>query len=111
MTILISRTLNYINSNFLSGDISLEKVAKVCGISKTHMSEIFHRYIGMTYKSYLLNLRLDYATKLLLSNQLSVTEISYTVGSNSTSSFLRAFKEKYGMSPKRYAEHIKSYAN
>lgn len=103
----ILEAIRYINGNFLS-DISLEKVAEHCGLSKTHFSESFHHYTGVGYRKYVTDLRLDYASKLLLSNQFTITEISYMSGYDNISSFFRAFKSKYQMSPKKYIQLMKT---
>lgn len=95
--------LSYINANFLS-DISLNDAACSCGLSKNHFSEIFHKYIGVTFKQYIINLRLEYAAKLIAVTRLPIHEIAYMAGYNSLPNFLRSFRQKYGVSPKKYAE-------
>ena len=101
----ILKAINYINLNFMS-EISQDDVAKHCGISKNHFSGMFHKYMGVSYKNYIMDKKLEYAARLILSDELSVTEIAYMVGYNNVSSFQRSFKAKYNVSPKKYADLI-----
>ena len=54
---------------------------------------------GTSPMSYLAKLRLDYAQKMLLSTKLTVTEICFASGFTSLSNFLKAFKNRFGVSP------------
>jgi len=58
--------------------------------------------MNTTFKEYLTSLRLDYAAKLLIISDFSSTEICYTSGFNDFSSFSRAFKKKFFISPSEY---------
>lgn len=47
---------------------------------------------------------MDYALKQICSTETSITDICFSCGYNSFSNFLRSFKKRYGMSPKKYRE-------
>lgn len=55
---------------------------------------MFRKYTGKTYSEYLTELKLDYSKKLLLTTDLSITDICFSSGFSSVSNFLKAFKQK-----------------
>ena len=94
----IHKVLMFIHHHFRD-DPSLEDAAFVAGLNPGYFSSYFHQFTGKTYKKYLTELKMNYAKKLLLSGNLSVTEICYNSGYNTLSHFLREFKKFYGITP------------
>jgi AraC-like DNA-binding protein len=68
----------------------------------SRLSHLFKREIGSNVKNYRLDCRLQIAVALLLSTDTPVKEIAYTAGYHHTSSFVRAFKTRFGFSPACY---------
>lgn len=99
--ISIQKAVYHVMSNFKK-DITLESTAKAVYISPGHLSKEFHKNIGITFKDFLTNLRLDYSCQLLLYSNESITNIAFYCGFNSVSYFLRVFKKKYEISPLKY---------
>lgn len=91
----------FIQLNFQQ-QITLEEISDYVGLNKTYLSECFHRDIGITIKNYITNIRLDYASKMLMFSKNSVTDICFESGYNDFSSFSRAFKKRFGTSPRNY---------
>ena len=60
---------------------------------------MFKDAFGMTFRDYVVRLRLKEAGRLLQNPQASVTEVAYTVGFNDISYFSRMFKRHFGVSP------------
>lgn len=97
----IQSAIDYIYNN--SGrDISLPEVAEHISLSPNHFGHLFLKSVGLTFSSFLLQLRLENSKSLLLENHLSLNEICKAVGFNSTSYFIKKFKEHYGTTPKNY---------
>lgn len=90
--------LNVLHSSFRE-DPDLKEIAQISGYSLNYFCNAFKKATGKTYKEYLNGLKLDYAKKLLLSADVSVTEVCFASGFNSLSHFLREFKKYHGMSP------------
>lgn len=86
-------TLNYINN------ISSCDIAKHLNISPSYFSALFRKLTGDTVTEYITKLRLDKANSMLLMGNFSVSEVCFDCGFNSLSNFLRAYKQKYGVSP------------
>ena len=95
----LRKTLTYLHGHFRE-DPPMAQTAQRCGFNPSYFSALFHRETGRTYKEYLSALKLDYARKLLLASDLSVTEVCYACGFHSLSHFLREYKQKFGASPR-----------
>lgn len=94
----VQRALSYLHSHFRQNP-SLSEIAAIAQYTPNYFCSIFRKNTGKTYNHYLNDLKLDFAKQLLLSSNLSVTEICYTSGFTSLSHFLRLFKATYQISP------------
>lgn len=83
-------------------DITLDSVSHQFGFSKYHFSRLFKAYIGETFYRYLNGIRMSTAQTMLTQPDTSVTDIAYSVGYSSMSSFIRMFKDFYGCTPSQY---------
>ena len=99
----VQNTIIYTLANF-RGDISSRSAAEAVGLNPSYFSHLFKTETGMTYNSYLREKRLEYAANLLMLGDYGVSEVCFECGFNSASNFLKAFKEKYGVSPQNYKQ-------
>lgn len=90
----------YIEENYKDG--SLTDAAKQLHYDFYWLSHEIKNRTGMTYTDHLQKKRLSQAAFLLKTTSLSVEEIAAAVGYENKSYFHRIFKEKYGISPKKY---------
>lgn len=95
----MQEALLYMHGHFRE-DPAMTFVAELFGFNPNYFSARFHYFTGKTFKQYLNLLKLDYAKKLILSGDLSITEIGYASGFSSLANFLRCFKTHFGISPK-----------
>ena len=72
--------------------LTLEEIASRAGFSKFHFSRLFKQFTSTTFYTFLNQKRVAYAENLLIDPSLSITEIAYQSGFNSSSSFGRTFK-------------------
>lgn len=98
------RALIYLNEHFAES-ITLDELAAHLNISKYHLSRSFPERIGCGLNDYVNSLRADHAAMLLASTKISVTQVGFDSGFESSSTFFRAFKKQYGVSPKQYRDH------
>lgn len=94
----VLKAIWYINSNFKK-DITLDDVANYVGITSSSLGKKFTKYCNISYKEYLINIRLQYAKSLIIHTNETLTNIAYYSGFNSLSYFQKVFSNKYGISP------------
>lgn len=97
----VQKAINFINEN-LSDDISVHTIAKGIGVSKNVIYRRFHSFFNCTVSEYINSLRVERACDLLLKSDMSVEEISRTIGFTSASYFSKTFKRQKGLSPFKY---------
>ena len=100
----ITEVLTYINQH-LSEDLSISSLASRCFLSKYHLMRKFKAYTGYTLHQYILQKRL-YMAKSMLSKGETMINISQRAGFNDYSTFVRAFKKEFGLSPRDYAKEF-----
>ncbi len=97
----ISQAIGFININFRD-EITLNIIREKFNISPAYFSREFKRRTGMCFNDYLAEKRFDYAKKLLR-NGNRVIDACYESGFGTVRNFSRRFKEKYGITPKEFA--------
>jgi len=78
------------------------ELAELAGQSASAFSRYFRRHTGVPFVQYVNRLRINLACQLLMSDELSVTDICYQVGFNNLSNFNRQFLLLKQMSPTRW---------
>ena len=101
----LSKITTYIKENYRE-NITLESVASVFGFTPTYLSRIFQKYANINYKSYLLNIRVEYGYKQLCNTDAAIGEIAANNGFPDSRSFAKAFIKRYGMLPSEYRNNI-----
>ncbi len=101
----ISKACKYIEEN-ISRKICLSEVAKLVNMSDSAFSHFFKKKTGISFITYLNNLRVAKACDLLASTSLSASEICYDCGFNNKSNFIRIFTKRKNMTPIEYRNHI-----
>ena len=96
------RIVSYIGENFRDPDLSLEKMAADFDMSYHHLSRLFNECMQMNFASYLAGLRLEYASELLKTSQLSVEQVAQQTGFLQSGTLIRVFKKYYGVTPGKY---------
>ena len=87
----------------LDGDLSLEALASVAGFSEYHFHRIFSAVVGETLNDFVARVRVERAAALMLTSpQMSVLDAALSCGYQSASGFSRAFKRRFGFSPRRW---------
>jgi len=82
-------------------NVSLEKLAKIAGLSPFHLSRVFTKEKGVPPHVYQLNIRLKKATDLLALGR-TIAETALDTGFYDQSHFQKAFKKKFGVTPRQY---------
>jgi transcriptional regulator GlxA family with amidase domain len=86
----------------LEGNISIEALATVAGLSKYYFARAFKQSEGITPHDYVMQCRVRRAQELLAGTDLPISEIAVAVGFSDQSHCARRFREHIGLTPSRY---------
>ena len=98
---LIERAKKIIINSY-NKPLDLKKLARNLGVSNNHLARLFKHYYGMTISEYIIELRMEEATRLLTHTDMEITEVALQAGVKSMSNFYKIFKERNGLTPKEY---------
>jgi AraC family transcriptional regulator len=88
---------------YIDTDINLDMLSRDLHISKFHMHRIFKDEFGKNIYESIKSIRLQKASNLLITNKYStITDIASMCGYSSQSSFIRAFRQRFNMTPKQW---------
>lgn len=87
--------------NRFKENITARDVADECLINEDYLNLIFKKEINLTVTDYIRKKRLHYASVLLKSSDLSVSEIAFNSGFGSIQTFNRLYKKCYGVAPSK----------
>lgn len=97
----LKNALKYIDENYTK-EIDIKELAKQEHISYTYFRTIFKKKTGTSPNQYIITIRLRNASLLLKQTELSIKEISESVGFADQMYFSRIFKKRFGMTPKEF---------
>ncbi len=97
----ISNDIMFYIYTHIDTDINLDELARDLGIDRFYMQKTFKEIFGRNIYESIKSIRLQKASNLLLTNRYStVSEIANACGYASQTSFIRAFRARFGMTPK-----------
>ena len=102
---LYTQLRNYINTHIYSLK-NLNDLSDIFNYNYSYLSALFKELNGDTILAYYQKKRLNAAQLLIMERKLKINEISELLNYSSPSSFSRAFKEMYNISPKQYAKKL-----
>jgi len=103
----MQKALQYILQNFQK-DASIKGVLEFTKMSNTAFCKAFKISYRMTFKEYLLSIRIGYACNLLTDENLNISEIAYSSGFENISNFNRQFKKIKEVTPSQF---LKQHSN
>lgn len=98
---LLREILNYVQSNFRE-ECTLSSLAAQIKYDMTYLSKFFKGAVGISFTSYVNQVRISHACYLLLNTDLTVLQISHECGSISLRTFNRNFLSQMGCTPSEY---------
>lgn len=93
--------LHYIKQHYQE-KVSANAAAESCGLTRFEFSRKFRAAFGMTFRDYLLRVRITEARRLLTEGERSVTDVAYSVGFNDGSHFAQMFRRYTNVLPSEY---------
>lgn len=100
----VQKVKNFINEHY-KDEIRLNTLADLAGMSASAFSRFFKLHTGRNLSEYIIDLRLGYASRMLVDSTDSIAEIGYGCGFNNLSNFNRIFKKRKGCSPSEFREN------
>ena len=99
----IQKSVNFIEEN-LGSDIQVEKLAGVANLSLFYFQRLFSRLVKKPVREYIKLRRLARACEPLCNKQNRILDVALEYGFGSHETFMRAFKETYGITPAQYRD-------
>ena len=96
----------YIDEHYLD-EISLRTIAQNLHISEYYLSHTFKKFLGYSPMQYVIRQRIKEAQNLLISTDLTITEIAFHCGYNNSNYFQSVFNNIVGMPPGKYRKSWK----
>lgn len=100
---MIQSSLLFIEEN-IADNLSLKDISDVFNVSSFHFSRIFAFMVGESYRHYVIKRKLSHSLDMLEKKE-SIIKTAYSYGFDYPESYTRAFKQVYGLSPKKYQTH------
>ena len=97
----LQKVHDFVINNF-DKQIKLKDIAAIANMTNHSFCKYFLRHTQKTFITFLTELRICHAKKLLIENDSSISQISYDSGFNNLSNFNRRFKELTKMTPKEF---------
>lgn len=101
----ISKALQYIEMNY-SRKLTVSMIADWVGLNRSYLNSIFKEELGKSLQQYLIEFRILKACELLESENLSIGDVSRSVGYTDQLLFSKVFKRLHGVTPSEYRKNI-----
>lgn len=106
----LKRVLQFVSQNFMS-TITLDEVADHANMNRSALCRYFKERVGKTLTSYVNEVRIGYACKLIIDQGFSISQVAYESGYRSLSHFNHIFKQIVGCAPSEYRKNIMQNSN
>lgn len=102
----ISKLVDVIHVQMAKDDIDMEHVAAALSLSRKQLRTRVMAITGMTPVAYVLQVRLNYARRMIAADNTSLTEIASKCGFQNLSHFSKVFKQQFGVSPLQFRKNM-----
>ncbi len=110
-TRLINKTEDYIEHN-LDKKITLKELAENGHLSEYHFHRLFRKFSSETLNQFITRVKMERSGIFLAVNQdITITEIAYRYGYCDASSYCKAFRKHFGVSPTEFRKEQDSTIN
>ena len=97
----LAPAVSYVATNYPE-KLRLATAARLCDLSPFQFSRNFKKEHGITFRDFVVRVRIERAAELMKRSAVSVTEAAFVVGFNDLSYFARMFRRQLGVSPSHY---------
>lgn len=103
----IQEAVTFMERNY-QRELTVEEIADVCKLNRSYFSKLFRDVMGCPPQEFLIRLRLSRAVELMRTTKSSIGDISAACGYPNQLHFSRAFKKRYGVSPREWRSQNKA---
>lgn len=97
----IQEAVAFMENNFRR-ELTVEEIADVCKLNRSYFSKLFRESMGCPPQEFLIQMRLSKATEMMKAGGASIGDIAAQCGYPNQLHFSRAFKKRYGVSPREW---------
>jgi len=101
----IENAVEYINKHLSEGVLDNTEIADAVGVSANYLTKLFQDHLGFSLHTYMLNIRIEMAKRLMYKENKSITEVAYLCGFSGIHVFSKTFKKIVGLSPSKFLEN------
>jgi len=94
--------IRYVDEHYRDRDLTLSALAQIFPYTEKYLSVLFKKHLQINFRTYLNNLRMQYATELIERGFRSVSEIASMCGYSDPLYFSKVFKKLHAISPTEY---------
>ena len=102
---VVAKTVAYLQAHYTDPELSVVKLAQEAFVSREYLSRIFKERTAESVHSYLSNLRIQHARNAIARGS-SILDACMESGFNTYSSFYKAFRSIYGITPAEYKKQL-----
>ena len=106
----IEKLYTYIRANF-NKRLMLDEAAGILNMSVASFSRLIKQRTGRSFVEFVNEIRLGFATRMLIETGKSISEICYECGFNNISNFNRTFKKKQNFTPSEFRRNFNGVKN
>ncbi len=104
----VKSAVDYIEKNY-SSNMSVNQLSDYIGINRKYMCTLFKKFIGQTPIDYILKIRMERACSLLTNDNLSIAEVSNSIGYSDQFVFSKQFKKSMGETPSVFRKNLNKF--
>lgn len=101
----VKESIDFIHKNY-SNDIKIDDVCKTLNINKSYFCSIFKKDTGYTFTNFLNRVRIEKSKEFLRNNDMSILNISLSVGFNNHNYYTSLFKKINNITPIDYKKRF-----
>ena len=102
----VGKLVDVIHAQMAKDDIDMEHIAAALSLSRKQLRTRVMTITGLTPVAYVLQVRLNYARRMIANEDESLTTIASKCGFQNLSHFSKAFKQQFGVSPMQFRKNL-----